>query len=275
MSEIAVRALLDRHGLSTTKSLGQNFLKDPAVLQAIAQAAGGGCILEIGAGIGTLTNLLCQQAEQVVTVEIDRHLEPLLTQEVTASNHRFIWSDILKCDLEELCRKEFGGKPFTVVGNLPYYITTEILQLLYRQIHCWERGVLMVQKEVAQRLLCPAGSKEYRAQSVLTQAYCTGELLLEVPPHAFVPAPHVHSAVMTLVPKPDRPDPGFTSFVQGGFAARRKMLCASPAFQQAVKGDKNKVMALLTAAGLPANARGETFTPAQWTKLYELAQNNG
>lgn len=274
MNEIRVRELLDRYGLSTTKSLGQNFLRDVSVLEAIAEAAGkGGNILEIGAGVGSLTNLLAKNAEKAVTVEIDRHLEPLLTQEVTAENHRFIWSDILKCDLAALQKEQFGGEGYTVVGNLPYYITTEILLMLFAAMGGWERAVLMVQKEVAERLLTPAGTKEYRALSVITQAFCQGELLLEVPPHCFVPAPHVHSAVMMLEPKANRPDKGFISFVQSGFAARRKMLCSSPAFKQRTGLDKEGISALLRAADLPENARGETFSPAQWIRLYELAQN--
>ncbi len=274
MSEIRVREILDRYGLSTTKSLGQNFLRESAVLEQIAAAAGrGGNVLEIGAGIGTLTNLLAKEAKQVVTVEIDRHLEPLLTQEVTAQNHRFVWSDILECDLAALREEQFGGERYTVVGNLPYYITTEILLMLFDAIGGWEKAVLMVQKEVAERLLCQEGTKEYRALSVITRACCQGELLLEVPPHCFVPAPHVHSAVLTLVPREDRPDQGFFSFVRSGFAARRKMLCSSPAFQQRCGLDKEGIRALLQAAGLAENARGETFSPSEWIRLYELAQN--
>ncbi|MBQ8599758.1 MAG: ribosomal RNA small subunit methyltransferase A [Clostridia bacterium] len=274
MNEIRVRELLDRYGLSTAKSLGQNFLRDLSVLETIADAAGeGGNILEIGAGVGTLTSLLSKKAKKAVTIEIDRHLEPLLIQEVPAENHRFIWSDILKCDLAALQKELFGGERFTVVGNLPYYITTEILSLLFASIDCWDKAVLMVQKEVAQRLLCAAGTKEYRALSVITRAYCEGELLLEVPPHCFVPAPHVHSAVMVLEPKANRPDEGFVSFVQSGFAARRKMLCSSPAFKQRTGLDREGISVLLKAAGLPENARGEQFSFQEWIRLYELAQN--
>ncbi len=274
MSEIRVREILDRYGLSTTKSLGQNFLRESAVLEQIAAAAGQDKnVLEIGAGIGTLTNLLAKEAKRVVTVEIDRHLEPLLTQEVSAENHTFIWSDILKCDLAALQKEQFGGERYTVVGNLPYYITTEILLMLFAAMGGWEKAVLMVQREVAERLLCQAGSKEYRALSVITQAYYQGELLLEVPPHCFVPAPHVHSAVLTLKPRENRPDRGFISFVQSGFAARRKMLCSSPAFQQRCGLDKDEIRALLRTADLPENARGETFSPSEWIRLYELAQN--
>ncbi len=274
MKEIPVQEMLARHGLSTVKALGQNFLKDASVLESIAAAAGqGGNVLEIGAGIGTLTNLLSKNARRAVTVEIDRRLEPMLRQEVPNPNHRFLWQDILATDLKAVAEEYFEGEPFTVVGNLPYYITTEILLKLFAALPAWERAVLMVQKEVADRLLCSAGSKEYRALSVITQTLCEGEKILEVPPHCFVPAPHVHSAVLVLTPRETRPAEGFVSFVQSGFAARRKMLCSSPAFLQKTGLQKEGLRQLLAEAGLPENARGETFSPADWYRLYELAQN--
>lgn len=272
MNDPKVSEILARYGLATAKSLGQNFLRDGEVLERIAAAA---CpadrILEIGAGIGSLTGLLCQGAGQVVTVEIDRKLEPLLKEEVPFENHRFVWQDILKVPLPEL----FGGAAFTVVGNLPYYITTDILMLLLRQIDYWESAVLMVQREVAERLLAGPGSKEYRAASVLVQSFCRGELLFEVPPHCFYPPPHVHSAVLRLTPRKERPEPeGYIKFVQACFAARRKMLTASPALQQLLKTDKNGLISLLSAAELPQNSRAETFTPQAFQQLYKLAQNN-
>ena len=274
MNEIPVQQVLSRYGLSTVKALGQNFLKDYSVLEEIASAAGTGSnILEIGAGIGSLTNLLCQNTRRVVTVEIDRRLEPMLIQEVPQENHRFLWQDILDCDLTAVAAEYFDGESFTVVGNLPYYITTEILLKLFAALPAWERAILMVQKEVADRLLCSAGSKEYRALSVITQTLCEGEKVLEVPPHCFVPAPHVHSTVLVLTSRSVRPEGDFVSFVQSGFAARRKMLCSSPAFLQRLGKSKEELRALLKEAGLPENARGETFSPKEWYRLYELAQN--
>ncbi len=270
MNDPNVSAVLARHNLSTAKSLGQNFLRDGNVLQSIADAA---CpaerILEIGAGIGSLTGLLCQGAKKVVTVEIDRKLMPLLREEVPYENHAFLWEDILKCDLPAV----FGGEPYTVVGNLPYYITTDILLLLLKNIDCWERAILMVQREVAERLLAGPGSKDYRAASVVTQTLCQGELLFEVPPHCFYPPPHVHSAVLRLTPKKERPDPAkYIGFVQAAFAARRKKWVTSAALQQLLKMDKDALTSLLSAAGLPENSRGETFTPEEFHRLYNLAQ---
>lgn len=270
MNDPNVGAILAQYQLSTAKSLGQNFLRDGSVLQEIADAA---CpaerILEIGAGIGSLTGLLCQNAGEVLTVEIDRKLEPLLKAEVPYENHAFLWQDILKTDLSA----PFGGKPYHIVGNLPYYITTDILMHLFRSINAWESAVLMVQREVAERLLAGPGSKEYRAASVITQVLCEGELLFEVPPHCFYPAPHVHSAVLRLTPKKDRPDgEQFIKFAQAAFAARRKKISSSAALQQLLSIDKNGLISLLSEAGLPENSRAEAFTPAQFYHLQKLAQ---
>ncbi|MBQ8893971.1 MAG: ribosomal RNA small subunit methyltransferase A [Clostridia bacterium] len=266
MNDPKVGEILSRYGLDTAKSLGQNFLRDGEVLERIAAAAcPAGRILEIGAGIGSLTGLLCQGAKQVTTVEIDEKLRPLLTEEVPHPNHRFIWEDILKFDFTAI------EAPFTIVGNLPYYITTDILMLLFRQMGRWEKAVLMVQREVADRLLAGPGSKEYRAASVILQSFCRGETLFEVPPHCFYPPPHVHSAVMLLEPKKDRPDTeGYMKFVQACFAARRKMLAASPALLQLLHIDKNRMISTLSEAGLPQNSRAEAFTPEEFQRLYKL-----
>lgn len=278
MSNIDVLGLLRQYGLHTNKNLGQNFLKDPSVLESIASAAlpwGAGGILEIGAGVGSLTALLCDHSRRVVTVEIDRSLQPLLEGQITADHHSFLWKDILECDYSALAGEYFEGEPFTVVGNLPYYITTEILSALL-SAPLWNCAVLMVQKEVAERLICAPGSKEYRALSVLTQAFCEGELLFEVPPHCFQPAPHVTSAVLRLVPKtcPVEDPAGFARFVRSAFLARRKMFASAPAVQQALKMNKESLCKLLRSVELPENARGETFTPAQFIALYNLAQKN-
>lgn len=274
MNDINVAEILAQYGLCTTKSLGQNFLKDSSVLQGIADAAEGEYILEIGAGIGSLTALLCQKAKKAVTVEIDRSLEPLLTEQVPFENHRFLWQDVLKCDLQTVAKEEFGGR-CTVVGNLPYYITTEIILLLLKNINCWDQAILMVQQEVAERLLAQKG-KEYRAASVWVQGLCDGEILFEVPPHCFHPAPRVHSAVVRLTPKKEHPDPkGFIAFVQAAFAARRKMFASSAAVQSLLHTDKAGLCALLDAANLPQNARAETFSPQDFIRLFHLAQNLG
>lgn len=274
MNDIQVAEILAQYGLATTKSLGQNFLKDSAVLQGIADAAAGDCILEIGAGIGSLTALLCQKAKKAVTIEIDRSLEPLLIEQVPFENHRFLWQDVLKCDLQKIAKEEFGGR-CTVVGNLPYYITTEILLLLLKNIDCWDEAILMVQQEVAERLFASKG-KEYRAASVWVQGLCDGAILFEVPPHCFHPAPRVRSAVVRLTPKREHPAPKeFIAFAQAAFAARRKMFASSAAVQGLLHTDKAGLCALLDAANLPQTARAETFSPQDFIRLFQLAQNLG
>lgn len=270
MNDPNVSAILGQYNLATAKSLGQNFLRDGAVLEQIAQAA---CpadrILEIGAGIGSLTGLLCQNAGEVLTVEIDRKLEPLLQDQVPYENHTFLWQDILKTDLSA----PFEGKSYKIVGNLPYYITTDILMRLFHAIDHWDQAVLMVQKEVAERLLAGPGSKEYRAASVMTQVLCEGELLFEVPPHCFHPAPHVHSAVLRLTPRKERPEAkAFMAFAQAAFAARRKKLSSSASLQQLLSTDKNGLISLLSQADLPIDSRAEAFDPEEFRRLYNLAQ---
>lgn len=269
--------LLEQYGLRTLKSLGQNFLHDAAVLQQIADAAPARDILEIGAGVGTLTRLLCEQAERMVTVELDQRLQPLLTAEISArcSNHQFIWQDILTCDYGTLAETHFDGRAFTVVGNLPYYITTDILQRLICGLPHWDSAVLMLQREAAERLVARPGTKEYRTLTVLVQAFSTPELLFTVPPHCFTPAPHVVSAVVKLTPKkaPGVDSVDFLRFVACVFEARRKLFVSAPPVQRYLKKDRAALEALLRQADLPVNCRGETFTPEQFIHVYKLAQN--
>lgn len=273
---IDVLALLNRHGLHTNKNLGQNFLKDPSVLERICAAAapfGESGILEIGAGVGSLTRLLCESAPKVVTVEIDESLRELLSEQVPHQNHQFLWKDILTCDYSAIKREYFSGKPYAIVGNLPYYITAEILDRLFLS-EDWNCAVLMVQKEAAERLLAKPSSKEYRAQGVFLQAFYEGEILFEVPPHCFQPAPHVWSAVLRLKPKapPVEDRQGFAKFLKSAFLSRRKIFASSPAVQQTLGCSKEKLIEILRSMEISENARAETFSPAQFSKVYNLAQ---
>lgn len=275
---IDVAKILEAHGLRTNKNLGQNFLRDPAVLEQIQDAAlpfGEAGILEIGAGIGSLTALLCESSQRVLTVEIDESLKPLLLEQVPHENHQFLWKDILTCDYSAIKREYFSNKPFTIVGNLPYYITAEILDRLLLS-EDWNCAVLMVQKEAAERLLSRPGSKEYRAQSVLLQALFKGELLFEVSPHCFQPAPHVRSAVIRLAPKEHSlEDPSdFAAFLKSAFLSRRKIFASSRAVQQKLHRSREELCEILRSIGIDETARCETFTPEQFAKVYNLAQKN-
>ncbi|MBQ7936040.1 MAG: 16S rRNA (adenine(1518)-N(6)/adenine(1519)-N(6))-dimethyltransferase RsmA [Clostridia bacterium] len=279
MNEIPIQELLARHGLSTVKALGQNFLRDPQVLEAIAQGAGsGGNVLEIGAGVGSLTTLLASRAKKAVTVEIDRRLEPLLSKEVTAENHRFIWSDILKCDLAALGKEQFAGEKYTVVGNLPYYITTEILLLLFANIACWDRAVLMVQREVAERIAAKPGKKDYGAISVLCQYYTNPRLVTIVPAGSFYPAPKVDSAVlcMEVCDKPNvetKDEALFFKVVKAAFAQRRKTLlnCLASGFSC----DKQALTEILESVDIAPNVRGEKLGLAEFAKIADAFWENG
>ncbi len=268
-----IKSILARHGKNLKKSLGQNFLFDRSVLDAIVGAAvEADCknIVEIGAGVGILTDLLCQNAARVVTVEIDDSLLPLLRETVPHPNFTLKLSDILKTDLTSLSKDSFGGETFAVVGNLPYYITAKILDVLAVNKALLERAVIMVQKEVALRLQSHVGSKEYRAATVIMQALFDIRYVCDVPPHCFVPAPHVDSAVIALIPKENCPiqsadTEAFIRFVKACFASRRKQL---KGLAPSLGTNAERVAQSLGSLGLAPSSRAEALTPEQLSALF-------
>lgn len=182
--------LSKKYGFANKKSLGQNFLLDPGVLAEITNAAGDGGILEIGPGIGTLTGALCQKAKKVVSVEVDQSLEPVLTETMAGySNWKLVFGDVLKVNLPKLLEEEFAGLPVSVAANLPYYITTPILTMLLESHLPFKSIVVMVQKEVANRILAQSGGKDYGALTVFLNYYTEASLVCEVPKESFFPAP--------------------------------------------------------------------------------------
>ena len=196
-----VKSILSKHGFYFTKSLGQNFLIDDNILKKIVRAAGIGeqdRVLEIGPGIGTLTRELGALAEKVVTVEIDQRLLPIL-QETLADfdNISVIHGDILKIDLMELVQNSFDGKPFKVVANLPYYITTPIIMGILERGVPFESITVLIQKEVAQRMVASPGNKDYGALSVAVQYYTIPRIVGKVPASVFMP-PKVESMIITM-----------------------------------------------------------------------------
>ena len=197
-----VREILKRHGLEAKKSLGQNFLTDGNTLRRIMDAAeitARDSVLEIGAGLGILTRELSQRAKQVLSVELDRTLSPVLAETLDGlENARVIFADFLRIDLDDLLERSLRWK---VVANLPYYITTPILFRLLDKAPRLERLVFLVQKEVAQRVVAPAGNKVYGALSVSLQHRCHVKIAGVVPPTVFIPQPKVESAILVLVPK--------------------------------------------------------------------------
>ena len=268
-----IKSILLRHGKILKKSLGQNFLFDKKTLDFIVGASVENekvNIIEIGAGVGLLTELLCQNAKKVVTIEIDDTLPPMLKETVPYDNFSLYLKDFLKTDLAGLSNEFFDGESFVIVGNLPYYITAKILDKLMADIHLFDHAVIMVQREVALRLQSAPGSKEYRAATVTAQALFDIEYICTVPPHCFVPAPHVDSAVIKLTPKQNSGiDTGdilpFLRFTEAAFAARRKQL---KSVAKALGSTAEQMAQSLAELSLPETARAEALTPEQMIALF-------
>ena len=261
-----MRPLLSEHGFHFSKAKGQNFLIAPWVPESIAEQSGVAPdtgVLEIGPGIGPLTQQLALRAGKVCAVEVDNRLEPILRQTVGEfGNLEIIWNDILKLDIPALVKEKFPGLRPMACANLPYYITSPILTALL-EAECFDAVTVMVQKEVAQRIAAKPGSADYSAFSIFCQYYAEPELLFDVPAHCFLPQPKVTSAVITLRVRKERPwqidDPDlFFRTVRASFAMRRKTLQNGLAsgFPRLGKAGTAEVLA---ACGLSPSIRGETL----------------
>ena len=278
-----IKPLLAEHGFHFSKAKGQNFLIAPWVPERIAEDSGVDetvGVLEIGPGIGPLTQQLCLRAKKVCAVEVDTRLEPLLQKTVGEfSNLEILWSDILKQDVKALVAEKFANLRPMACANLPYYITTPILSALL-EAECFERVTGMVQKEVAQRIDTKPGTADYGAFTVFCQFYAQPELLFDVPPHCFMPQPKVTSAVVSLKVRKELPwdiqDKAlFFRVVKASFAMRRKTLQNGLAsgFPELGKAGAGEVIA---ACGLSANVRGETLDiPAFAAIANEIARRRG
>ena len=269
-----MKPLLAEHGFHFSKAKGQNFLIAPWVPERIAEDSGVDetvGVLEIGPGIGPLTQPLCLRAKKVCAVEVDTRLEPLLQKTVGEfSNLEILWSDILKQDVKALVAEKFDGLRPMACANLPYYITTPIISALL-EAECFERVTVMVQKEVAQRIAAKPGTADYGAFTVFCQFYAQPELLFDVPPHCFMPQPKVTSAVVSLKVRKELPwdikDKAlFFRVVKASFAMRRKTLQNGLAsgFPELGKAGAAQV---LEAVGLPATVRGETLDIAGFASI--------
>lgn len=268
-----IKEILSRHGKVLKKSLGQNFLFDQRILESIVGTiveSKNENIIEIGAGVGLLTDLLCKSAKKVVTIEIDDTLPPLLKETVPHPNFSLHLEDVLTADLPALAKEHFGQDRFSVVGNLPYYITAKILDKLSLHVSLFDRAVIMVQKEVATRLQSAPGSKEYRAATVTAQALFDIDYICTVPPHSFVPAPHVESAVICLTPKKnsalrEKDVPAFLRFTDSAFLARRKQL---KGVAKSLGSTPDKVAEVLASLGFSQTARAEELPPEKMIELF-------
>ena len=272
----AMEALLRRHGFRFSKSKGQNFLIDPDVPRAIAEASGaaeGSGVLEIGPGIGALSHELCRRAGKVVAVELDTALLPIL-DETMANYHNFkvISADVLKLNLPALAREEFDGLTPMVCANLPYNITTPVLTQLV-EAGCFHRLTVLIQREVAQRICAAPGTAAYGAFSVFMQYYTEPELCFEVPPESFLPAPKVTSAVLRAELRREPPvkvadEAFFFRVAYAAFALRRKTLVNSLMTAFGALG-KERLTELVVSCGLDANVRGERLGLANFARLAE------
>lgn len=269
-----MKPLLAEHGFHFSKAKGQNFLIAPWVPQSIAEEAGvdeTAGVLEIGPGIGPLTQQLCLRAGKVCAVELDERLEPILDITVGEfDNLEIIWNDIMKLDIPALVEGEFGGLRPMACANLPYYITSPILTALL-EADCFESVTVMVQKEVAQRIAAAPGSADYSAFTVFCQYYAEPELLFDVPAHCFLPQPKVTSAVIQLKVRKERPwdildEDIFFRTVRASFAMRRKKLSNGLVSGFPELG-KTGAAEVIEAAGFDANIRGETLGIPEFAKI--------
>ena len=269
-----IKSLLARHGFRFSKSMGQNFLIADWVPREIAKASGAHPdtgVLEIGPGIGCLTRELAGRAGKVVSVELDRSLLPILEETLAdRDNVEIVSGDILKLDIRQMTRDMPWLSGFAACANLPYNITTPAITALI-EAQCFFAITVMIQKEVAQRICAQPGSKDYGAFSVYCQYYTAPELLFEVPPDCFIPAPKVTSAVVRMVPRPapaevDDPD-HFFRVVKAAFALRRKTLLNSLSANLGGQYTKETLSQAIAACGLPADVRGERLSIPQFAQL--------
>lgn len=271
--------ILRRYHLTAQKKYGQNFLVDANVLDRIlraAQVTGEDCVLEIGPGIGTLTRCLAERAREVLAVEIDRRLIPVLEETLSAySNVAIINEDILKVDIRRLIEEKNDSRPVKVVANLPYYITTPIIMGLFESHAPLESVTIMVQREVAERMQAGPGTKDYGALSLAVQYYAEPEIVAHVPPNCFLPRPAVGSAVIRLTrygapPVQARDEGKMFALIRASFNQRRKTLANSIGNAPGISVPKEQVAQALDKMGLPPAVRGEALTLEQFAELSNL-----
>ena len=273
-------AILQKYNFNFQKKFGQNFLIDANILEKIISAAEvnkDDCILEIGPGIGTMTQYLCENAREVVAVEIDKKLIPILQEDTLSSynNVTLINDDILKVDINVIVQEKNNGKPIKVVANLPYYITTPIIMGLFEKKVPLESITIMVQKEVAERMQVGVGTKDYGALSLAVQYYAKPQVMMTVPASCFMPRPNVDSAVIKLT-RYDNPPVSVTDekkmfdIIHAIFNQRRKTLVNSLKNAMGLDIKKEDVLSALEAMELPATIRGEALSLEQFAQLTDL-----
>lgn len=269
-------AILQKYQFNFQKKFGQNFLIDTHVLDKIIAAADitkDDLVLEIGPGIGTMTQYLCENAREVVAVEIDKNLIPILEDTLSAyDNVTVINGDILKVDINKIVEERNNGKPIKVVANLPYYITTPIIMGLFESHVPIENITVMVQKEVADRMQVGPGTKEYGALSLAVQYYAEPYIVANVPPNCFMPRPKVGSAVIRLTRHAEPPvqvkdEKLMFQLIRASFNQRRKTLVNGISNASELSFSKEQIAKALEQMGKPATVRGETFGLEEFATL--------
>ena len=270
------RAVLEAHGFSFQKKYGQNFLIDGNILDNIINAAGitkDDFVLEIGPGIGTMTQRLCEEAREVVAVEIDKTLIPILDDTLSSyKNWSVINQDILKVDIKKLAEEKNGGKPIKVVANLPYYITTPIIMGLFESHVPLESITIMIQKEVADRMQEGPGSKEYGALSLAVQYYSNPQIVCDAPPSCFMPQPKVTSTVITLKCHNNLPvecdEKLLFQIIRASFNQRRKTLLNG--LSNGLHYSKEQIAEAIEKAGFTPTVRGEALSLEDFATLTNI-----
>ena len=262
-------AVINRYEFAFQKKFGQNFLIDQGIVEKIVREAGvtkDDFVLEIGPGIGTMTQILCENAREVAAVEIDRKLIPILNDTLSEyDNVTIINDDILKVDINKLAEEKNGGRPIKVVANLPYYITTPIIMGLFESHVPLDSITIMVQKEVADRMQTGPGSKDYGALSLAVQFYAKPEIVVNVPPECFMPRPNVGSAVIRLKRHETRPvdvkdEKLMFRIIRASFNQRRKTLANGLNNSPEIGYTKEQIAAAIEELGRGASIRGEALT---------------
>ena len=269
-------AVLQKYNFAFQKKFGQNFLIDPRVLEKIIKAAEiteDDCVLEIGPGIGTMTQHLACAAKKVIAVEIDRALIPILQDTLSGwDNVRIINEDVMKVDLAKLAEEENGGKPLKVVANLPYYITTPIIMGLFENHVPLKSITVMVQREVADRMQVGPGTKDYGALSLAVQYYAKPYIVANVPPNCFMPRPKVGSAVIRLERYEEPPvkvkdEKLMFRIIRASFNQRRKTLANGLKNSAELDFTKEEIAAAIAGIGKEPGVRGETLTLEEFAGL--------
>lgn len=272
-------AVINRYNFAFAKKYGQNFLIDEGIVSKIVREAGitaDDFVLEIGPGIGTMTQLLCENAREVAAVEIDERLIPILGDTLSGyDNVTVINRDILKVDIGALAAEKNAGRPIKVVANLPYYITTPIIMGLFESHAPIDSITVMVQKEVADRIRTGPGSKDYGALSLAVQYYAKPEVVLNVPPECFMPRPSVGSSVIRLIKHQNPPvcvkdEALMFRIIRASFNQRRKTLLNGLKNSADLDFSKEQLESAIDKMGLSPTVRGETLTLEQFSRLTDI-----